>query len=124
RQSTPHRVSWDMATVDEHYSKHLAPVYSWMAGGVDAAVARGDFEIAAILADFPAGGAAIDLGAGFGMHALPLARRGWSVLAVDSSALLLDELLRHSTGLPIKAVVDDLLSFPRHLESDATGGIE
>jgi hypothetical protein len=44
-----------MATVAEHYRTHLAPVYAWMAGGVDAAVARGESEIAAILPDLSAG---------------------------------------------------------------------
>jgi predicted RNA methylase len=73
-----------MATVAEHYRTHLAPVYAWMAGGVDAAVARGESEIAAILPGLSAGSSAVDLGAGFGMHTIPLGRRGCAVLAVDS----------------------------------------
>jgi hypothetical protein len=52
-----------MATVAEHYRTHLAPVYTWMTGGVDAAVARGESEIAAILPDLSTGGSAVDLGA-------------------------------------------------------------
>jgi len=108
-----------MATVAEHYRTHLAPVYSWMAGGVEAAVARGESEIAAILPDLSAGSSAVDLGAGFGMHAIPLGRRGCSVLAVDSSSLLLEQLMRQATGLPVKAVLDEMLSFPRHMDSGA-----
>jgi 2-polyprenyl-3-methyl-5-hydroxy-6-metoxy-1,4-benzoquinol methylase len=106
-----------MATMAEHYSTHLAPVYAWMAGGVDAAIARGETEIAAILPNLSAGGSAVDLGAGFGMHAIPLARRGCAVVAVDSCSLLLEELKRQATGLPVKAVMDELLSFRRHMDS-------
>lgn len=108
-----------MATVAEHYRSHLAPVYAWMAGGVDAAIARGESEIAAILADLPAGGSAVDLGAGFGMHAIPLGRRGCDVLAVDSCPLLLEQLTRLTTGLPVKAVMDEMLSFRRHMDCAA-----
>ena len=107
-----------MATVAEHYRTHLAPVYTWMAGGVDAAVARGESEIAAILPDL-SGGLAVDLGAGFGMHAIPLGRRGCTVLAVDSCSLLLEQLMRQSTGLPVKAVLDEMLSFRHHMNSTA-----
>jgi SAM-dependent methyltransferase len=88
-----------------------------MAGGVDAAVARGESEIAAILPDLSAGGSAVDLGAGFGMHAIPLGRRGCAVLAVDSCSLLLEQLMRQSTGLPVKAVVGEILSFRRYMDS-------
>jgi SAM-dependent methyltransferase len=106
-----------MATVAEHYRTHLAPVYSWMAGGVDAAVARGESEIAAVLPDLPVGSSAVDLGAGFGMHAIPLGRRGCAVLALDSCSFLLEELVRLSPGLPVTAVMDEMLSFRRHLHS-------
>src|SRR5260370_16799933 len=51
------------------------------------------------------------------MHSSPLGRRGCAVLAVDSCALLLDQLMRQSTGLPVKAVMDDMLSFRRHMDS-------
>jgi SAM-dependent methyltransferase len=51
------------------------------------------------------------------MHAIPLGRRGCSVIAIDSSTLLLEELRRHAAGLPVSAVQDDLLSFQRHVNS-------
>src|SRR5204863_8191668 len=57
---------------------------------------------------------AIDLGAGFGMHAIPLAQRGCRVTAIDSSGLLLDELRRRSAGLPIRPVEADLLALEEH----------
>lgn len=108
-----------MATVADHYKIHLAPVYLWMAGGFDAAVSRAETEIEAIFPDLPTGITAVDLGAGFGMHTIPLARRACSVIAVDTSSLLLDELGRQAEGLPVRAVEDDLLSFQRYLDSKA-----
>lgn len=108
-----------MASVAEHYEAHLAPVYLWMAGGFEAAVARGESEIDAILPDLAPGWTGVDLGAGFGMHAIPLARRGCSTIALDTSAHLLDELRRRAEGLPVRSIEGDLLSFPRYLDSKA-----
>lgn len=105
-----------MATVENHYKNHLAPVYLWMAGGFDAAISRGEAEIETILPYLSSGITAVDLGSGFGMHAVPLARRGCSVIAIDTSSLLLEELKGHADALPIRAVEDDLLSFQRHLD--------
>jgi len=110
-------VSAVMATVADHYKTHLAPVYVWMAGGFDAAVSRGETEIQTIFPILSGGITAVDLGAGFGMHSIPLARRGCPVIAIDTSALLLEELKGHAEALPVKAVEDDLLSFQRHLDS-------
>jgi predicted RNA methylase len=106
-----------MTTVEDHYETHLAPVYLWMSGGVEAALARGDAEITALLPHWPRGTTAVDLGAGFGMHAIPLARHGCSVVALDTSTRLLDELRRHAAGLPVNAIRDDLLSFQRHVNA-------
>ena len=105
-----------MATVAEHYERVLSPVYSWMAGGVDAALAAGKAEIEALQLGLPAGAVAVDLGAGFGMHTIPLARAGARVIAVDSSSQLLGELGRLAGDLPIEVVHDDLLSFRAHLK--------
>jgi SAM-dependent methyltransferase len=108
-----------MVTVEEHYARHLAPIYLWMAGGFDAAVARGGGEIEALIGTDAGEGTAVDLGAGFGMHAIPLARYGYSVLAVDSSVVLLELMKEHAGTLPIRTVADDLLAFGRHLDSPA-----
>jgi SAM-dependent methyltransferase len=110
-------VSAMMATVADHYKTHLGPIYLWMAGGFDTAVSRGETEIQTIFPGLSGGITAVDLGAGFGMHSIPLARRGCSVIAIDTSALLLEELNGHADALPIKAVEDDLLSFQRYLDS-------
>jgi hypothetical protein len=34
-----------MSSAQEHYENHLAAVYVWMAGGVDAAITRGQHEL-------------------------------------------------------------------------------
>lgn len=104
-----------MTSVFEHYEKHLAPVYSWMAGGIDNAVSRGQRELMDIGLLSGEAKYAVDLGAGFGMHSIPLANNGWNVLAIDSSALLLSELTAHTAGASIATVQDDLLNFTHYL---------
>jgi SAM-dependent methyltransferase len=97
-----------MATVEAHYANHLAPIYLWMAGGMEAALQAGAADLAPWL---PGTGVAVDLGAGFGMHSIPLARAGYDVVAIDSSVALLQLLRDHSEGLPIRTVESDLLDF-------------
>src|SRR6187549_447694 len=103
-----------MAGVAEHYERVLSPVYAWMSGGAEAALAAGKAELDDLQLELPAGALAVDLGAGFGMHAIPLARMGARVVAVDSSAELLGELTRLAGGLAIRTIHDDLLSFRSH----------
>ena len=62
-----------MTTAQRHYEQLLAPIYVWMAGGIESALAAGTQDVALLT---PGDGLAIDLGAGFGMHAIPLARGG------------------------------------------------
>jgi SAM-dependent methyltransferase len=106
-----------MADVADHYRSHLAPVYLWMGGGFEPAVARGAQEADAVLPHLGPGHRVVDLGAGFGMHAVPFARRGCEVIAVDNSARLLDDLRQHAGGLPIRVVEDGLLAFDRHVNA-------
>lgn len=108
-----------MSSVAEHYERILSPVYSWMTGGADAALETGSAEIDALELHLPAGALVIDLGAGFGMHAIPLARAGARVIAVDSSEQLLGELRRLAGDLSITLVRDDLLSFRSHVNEKA-----
>jgi len=103
-----------MSTVTEHYATHLAPIYVWMAGGAEAALQAGAAEVEALHLPAAPGSVVIDLGAGFGMHAIPLARRGARVTAIDSSGELLHTLTELGGDLPITAVNDDLLAFPRY----------
>ncbi|MEV7026788.1 methyltransferase domain-containing protein [Kitasatospora sp. NPDC093558] len=91
-----------MTTAPEHYERLLAAHYSWMLGGDVPALAEAQAELLAglgVRAD-GAGRLAVDLGAGPGPQSLALAALGFgTVLAVDTSARLLDEL----TGLAAKA---------------------
>ena len=50
---------------------------------------------------------------------MPLARAGYRVTAVDSSALLLSELRRLGEGLPIRLVADDLVEFRQSVSESA-----
>ncbi len=109
-----------MNSVVAHYESHLAPIYMWMAGGVSAALARGRDEVAAVCQRPLAGQLAVDLGAGFGVHAIPLADMGYSVLAIDSCAALLDAMQSQVASRWIKIVRDDLRSFKKHLTTPAT----
>jgi len=100
-----------MSGVAEHYERMLSPVYAWMTGGTEAALAAGKSEIEALNLPLADGSLVVDLGAGFGMHAIPLATAGCRVIAVDSSSYLLGELNRLAGTLPITTVQGDLLSF-------------
>lgn len=104
-----------MTTCTDHYAHHLAPVYLWMAGGPQAALQAGRAEIEALALPLGPGSSVVDLGAGFGMHAIPLAQAGASVVAIDSSPLLLRTLDELRGGAPVRGVCDDLLTFPVHL---------
>jgi len=107
-----------MTSVHEHYEQLLGPVYTWMAGGIKPALENGEAELEAVGVTTSKGGTAVDLGAGFGMHAIPLARRGFQVLALDSCAVLLDELRAGAGELPIQLIQNDLQSFPRYLSTE------
>jgi SAM-dependent methyltransferase len=105
-----------MATAAQHYEGHLAAIYAWTVGGVDAAFAAGRAEIEALGLPRARGELVVDLGAGFGKHAVALARAGARVLAIDASAELSASLRRLADCLPVRVVTDDLLSFPRYVD--------
>jgi SAM-dependent methyltransferase len=109
-----------MNSVADHYQQLLASVYAWSSGSAEAALEAGKSELAELALDLPAGSLVIDLGAGFGMHAVPMARAGARVLAIDTSAELLAELSRLAGALPVTTVQDDLLSFRSHLTEKAS----
>lgn len=100
-----------MTTTTAHYETHLGPVYTWMVGDLEAAFARSRVELDELRLPTHGDGVAIDLGAGFGLHSLPLAERGYTVTAIDNYNPLLDELRSRSASLPIKTIVGDLLAF-------------
>ncbi|MBO6940350.1 MAG: class I SAM-dependent methyltransferase [Deltaproteobacteria bacterium] len=96
-------------SVADHYARHLAEVYAWMVGGHEAAIARGETELDGLGIANAGRGRALDLGAGFGTHTIPLARRGYDVTAVDGSALLLEQLRSLDPSERIHTVEGDLL---------------
>lgn len=100
-----------MTRVQTHYDNHLGRIYAWMNGGADAAMVAGAAEVTSIVQSSPDMGLAVDLGAGFGMHAIPLARQGFRVVAIDNCAALLEELQSHQGDLSIDTVHGDLQSF-------------
>ena len=104
-----------MSSVMEHYEKHLAPIYSWMSSGLENGIRKGQEELAEIGLLHCGARYAVDLGAGFGMHSIPLAKTGCRVLAVDISNFLLEELKSQASGLEIRTALDDLLNFPGYL---------
>ncbi|MBI2418078.1 MAG: methyltransferase domain-containing protein [Ignavibacteriales bacterium] len=93
-----------MATVKEHYDKHLGNFYSWMTGNLQEKIAEQEqffkkADISPVLSKL-----AIDLGAGNGMHSVALARLGFQVKAIDFNEQLLAELKENTSGLPIEVV--------------------
>jgi len=103
-----------MASVKEHYDNLLASCYSWMCGGYDLALTknRAFFQNHSIR---PAHSAvAVDLGAGSGFQAIPLAEAGFNVTAIDVSRDLLAQLKKTAGKLPIRTIQDDLLNFTEH----------
>jgi SAM-dependent methyltransferase len=99
-----------MSGVEEHYSNLLAAHYTWMFGTTfEAKVA----EQRAILEDSLAGasrGLAVDLGSGPGFQTIALAEMGYSpVVAMDTSAELLEELQPHARGMDVRVVHGDML---------------
>ena len=105
-----------VTTVASHYKNHLAPIYVWMAGGVEHAAALGASDLAEFLGT---PGYAVDLGAGFGMHTIPLARSGHRVLAIDTCRELLSVLRRQCAGMQVEAIEADLQDFALHLSGKA-----
>jgi hypothetical protein len=108
-----------MATVEEHYNRVLADVYSWMYGGFDAQLERYTEFFAARGVAPHASKRAIDLGAGCGFQAIPLARLGFDVKAIDLDRKLLAELESHLRGEKIETICADIVEFRRHAPQSA-----
>ncbi len=108
-----------MATVKEHYDHLLADVYSWMFGGFDSGIERNinffkEHKIRPVRS-----GVAIDLGAGCGFQSIPLAKVGFSVIAIDIDGKLLNELKTHSGTSAVIIVQDDLINFEKYQKEKA-----
>jgi SAM-dependent methyltransferase len=108
-----------MERVKTHYERQLAAIYSWMAGGRQAAIANNRQLLQQLAIESVTKGLAIDLGAGSGFQSIPLAELGFSVMAIDFCAVLLSELRENSQGLAIAIIEDDLLNFTQHISEPA-----
>jgi hypothetical protein len=104
-----------MAAVSEHYDRHLGPIYTWMVGDMPAAMERSREELRALGVRPASTGTAVDLGAGPGLHAIPLAELGFSVLAIDACSALIRDLRTRAGLLPIRAIEGDLREFRHYL---------
>ncbi len=101
-----------MVTFQEHYENLLARHYSWLWGGFEAKTAENTafFESKGVT---PAlSGRAVDLGCGSGFQAIPLAKAGFSVTAIDLSQALLDEVAARGKSLDVTPVKGDILDLP------------
>jgi SAM-dependent methyltransferase len=86
---------FDHREASAHYDELLAPVYAWMVGDLRLArdAAARDLERLGVSAPTTAK-RALDLGAGLGVHAVPLGEQGYAVTAIDTSRELLAEFAR------------------------------
>src|SRR5215510_10444942 len=90
-----------VVSVAQHYATHLAPVYEGLSGGLEAAVVRAAAELTGLGLLHRPRCQVVDLGAGFGAHTLALARAGHTVLALDTSTLLLQRLQQAAHDLAV-----------------------
>lgn len=103
-------------SVRKHYDEFLAPVYSWLLGDFENAY-QANAELFASLELSPEqGDLAVDLGCGPGCQSVPLAERGFRVVAIDFCQPLLDELAERAADLRIRTVCDDLSEFDKHID--------
>jgi SAM-dependent methyltransferase len=103
-----------MTNAADHYEQLLADHYSWMFGASTVFKAAEQREI---LTRFSVAGGdlAIDLGAGSGFQSIALADLGFKrVMAIDTSAKLLQELQTHRGSRPIEIVRDDMMNLAQH----------
>ncbi len=106
-----------MNPAEAHYDRLLGPVYTWMAGGFDAAAERNRQQLAALgLARWPRG-LAVDLGCGSGFQSIPLAEAGYRVVGIDWCEPLLAELRARTGTLTVRGVRDDLANFAAHCDA-------
>jgi SAM-dependent methyltransferase len=106
-----------MATVSEHYERLLSKHYTWMFGtSFDERVNEQKSFLSRTLefvTNKPERALAVDLGCGPGFQTIALAQLGFSpIIAIDTSAELLDEVRYHTNNLPIQTAKADLRDLP------------
>lgn len=104
--------------VKAHYDNLLGSVYSWILGDFDIACKK-NARLFDRLGMIPASSrVALDLGAGPGSQSIPLAERGFEVIAMDFCEELLEELRSHPVGRRVKTVLADITDFRRYVDDD------
>ncbi len=106
-----------MSTVNEHYERLLSKHYTWMFGAsFEEKVSEQKSFLSRTLEPLtnqPMAALAVDLGCGPGFQTLALAQLGFSrVIAIDTSAELLDELRSRVNNLPVQIKKADLRDLP------------
>ncbi|MEW6639452.1 MAG: class I SAM-dependent methyltransferase [Pseudomonadota bacterium] len=111
--------------VTRHYDTLLAAHYTWMFGMPFTAKVAEQRDMLAGLGVAPGDhGTAIDLGCGPGFQSIALAELGFDrVVAIDTSATLLQELDAHKGDLPIETVRADMRDFDRRVPAGSAEAI-
>jgi SAM-dependent methyltransferase len=113
-----------MSTANEHYERLLAKHYTWMFGAsFEDKVEEQKLVLSRLLEPLKEG-LAVDLGCGPGFQTVALVQLGFSpVIAIDTSAELLEELRSHINGLPIQVEKADLRDVPAIVPAGRAGAI-
>jgi SAM-dependent methyltransferase len=111
-----------MSTVNEHYERLLSQHYTWMFGvSFEDKVSEQKSFLSRTLAPLHytrQNALAVDLGCGPGFQTIALAQLGFSpVIAIDTSADLLDELRSHIGSLPVRTEKADLRDLPAFVQT-------
>jgi SAM-dependent methyltransferase len=102
-----------MSTANEHYERLLAKHYTWMFGASFEDKVEEQRLVLSRLLEPLQEGLAVDLGCGPGFQTVALVQLGFSpVIAIDTSAELLEELRSHVKDLPVQIEEADLRNVP------------
>ena len=102
-----------------HYENHLGNFYDWMIGDFDAKL-KDELDFLRDQNVLPAyNKLALDLGAGNGLHSIPLARLDFNVKAVDFNTQLTDQLMIRKELLPIEVILEDITALDK-ITSDSS----
>ncbi len=108
-----------MRSVRDHYDSFLGPHYSWILGDFEAARDANAKLFASLSLSPQPGDVAVDLGAGPGCQALPLADLGYRVVAIDFCKPLIAELESRRGDREIRTICDDFRRLPQYLPDGA-----
>jgi len=105
-----------MSSVTDHYAQLLADHYNWIYGGTDLKCSENAVFFEENQVNPCSTCLAVDLGAGCGFQSIPLAQRGYEVMAIDLCDKLLADLERAKGVLPIHLHRMNLVDFDQICE--------